>query len=627
MTHEASSSSSDNNNNNSNVVELKQLPPSSGLSFLNVNYGASSSQSSLTGDASPGTISDSNTSSTSQVNLLLNHGLSSQQPPHPQQQAFQHPPLASTSPHHSSGSFIGGSLYLQNRTNSISQSGGTKHTTIRENSDALSSDDASDDVQSPGGAGMGHHPPHDHHSVNVKDIETKSNKSAATSSKTKRSGSSGRSGSATGSDAIRIHTRCGTFELSWLKVLSLMSLIVNLIAFLVLGGLILAGYLTQSDYSTNWFGLDTDTSYYREMMVASCRAAVFSNSNPVITANYSARYYDWQKKFTANAQSVQKRVPPSLQYTVSHNISVMELRTSKAVATEFAALALAGTGNYSTAMTLIESDVYKFNLEGYSVEFQPMVNYVKSKRDEGSNYSLLVTTISLVVICVSLLVVIPTVVASIGLSLRKDSVNTKKLQKVKAHLLMDTMKDNKLRELFKAHCKQELSLENFLLLDKITDYKKLCERSFEIQVYLYDNDQTTSDATSEGGLSVEQPKKKKKGFTEKDLINIEKKKYEIAFEIYSDFLEVNGEHSVNLNKQMIDRVKEHLDFFATGQNEHLADGIFDGVENEICILMLDTHARFVQSVQFQKQLRKEALTTFKITTLKKNKNATNSQSK
>ncbi|KAG2377933.1 hypothetical protein C9374_009018 [Naegleria lovaniensis] len=609
-----------------NDIELNHK---SSLSYLQVNpNGASSSTTSLTGDVSPGTVSDSNTSTTSQVHLL-----SGQQHQQQTSQQFQHPLPSSSQPNGGSGSFLGAhSSFLQNnntvsnRTNSSTQN---KVTTIRDNSDVLSSDDASDDVQSPGG-GMNHHHAHDHHhsvTVNVKDIETKSNKSAATSSKTKRSGSSGRSGSATGSDAIRIHTRCGTFELSWLKVLSLMSLIVNLVAFLVLGGLILAGYLTQSDYSANWFGLDTDTSYYREMMIASCRAAVFSNFNPVTTANYTARYYDWQKKFTANAQSVQKRVPPSLQYTVSHNISVLELRTSKAVGTEFAALGQAAAGNFSTAMSMIDSAAYKGFLEGYAVEFQPMVNYVKSKRDEGSNYSLLVTTISLIVICVSLLVVIPTVVASIGLSLRKDSVNTKKLQKVKAHLLMDTMKDNKLRELFKAHCKQEMSLENFLLLDKITDYKKLCERSFEIQVYLYDNDQTTSDATSEGGLSVEQPKKKKKGFTEKDLINIEKKKYEIAFEIYSDFLEVNGEHSVNLNKQMIDRVKEHLDFFATGQNEHLADGIFDGVENEICILMLDTHARFVQSVQFQKQLRKEALTTFKITTLKKNKNAATSQSK
>ena len=173
---------------------------------------------------------------------------------------------------------------------------------------------------------------------------------------------------------------------------------------------------------------------------------------------------------------------------------------------------------------------------------------------------------------------------------------------------MDTFRDDKLRNLFKNHCKQEMSLDNFLLLDKITDYKCLCEKSFDIQVYLYDSDLSLSDGVSEASSATEtKKKKKKKGYTEKDLAEIEKKKYEIAFEIFTDFLDVHGEKSVNINKQVGDKVKQQLDFFATGQNEHLGDQLFDGVESEICILMLDTHHRFKQTVEFQKQTQKEAL--------------------
>ncbi|EFC35753.1 predicted protein [Naegleria gruberi] len=178
------------------------------------------------------------------------------------------------------------------------------------------------------------------------------------------------------------------------------------------------------------------------------------------------------------------------------------------------------------------------------------------------------------------------------------------------------MRDNKLRKLFRDHCKQEMSLDNYLLLDKITDYKILCEKSFEIQVFLYDDmsPNSHSDSLSDSGSSAtanssnldhQHKKKKKKGYTEKDLHEIEKKKYEIAFEIYTDFLDINGDKSVNINKSAADRVKEQLDYFASGENEHLTDTLFDNVESEICVLMLDTHHRFKQTVEFQKQTQKQ----------------------
>ena len=197
---------------------------------------------------------------------------------------------------------------------------------------------------------------------------------------------------------------------------------------------------------------------------------------------------------------------------------------------------------------------------------------------------------------------------------------------------MDTMRDNKLRKLFREHCKQEHSLDNYLLLDRITDYKILCEKSFDIQVYLYDDHSPNSssahsDTLSDSGSSSTHEngkKKKKRNYTERDLHEIEKKKYEIAFEIYTDFLDVNGDKSVNINKYAADKVKQQLDYFASGDNEHLGDSLFDGVETEMCILMLDTYHRFKQTVEFQKQAQQQHLRKKHIPYLKMNQSTASS---
>ncbi|EFC38877.1 predicted protein [Naegleria gruberi] len=416
---------------------------------------------------------------------------------------------------------------------------------------------------------------------------------------------------------LKIRTCFGsTIELTPVKFLNLSSLIVNFLAFMALLILIVAYYVVNSELQTAIGSMDLNITLYRERMVAACRSSVYTNNNLQLTANYTAKYETSKTKFNTEITKMLAYLPTNLRYTYTHNVSVADLRTSKAIALETQMLELANIGNYSYAMTLLESDAYKYDIAGYSEEFQPTVDYLNELEDSSRSVNVTITTISLIVVCVSICIVLPSVIASIIVSIRKDASNTKKLKAANAFLLMDTMRDNKLRKLFRDHCKQELSLDNYLLLDKITDYKILCEKSFEIQVFLYDDmsPNSHSDSLSDSGSSAtanssnldhQHKKKKKKGYTEKDLHEIEKKKYEIAFEIYTDFLDINGDKSVNINKSAADRVKEQLDYFASGENEHLTDTLFDNVESEICVLMLDTHHRFKQTVEFQKQTQKQ----------------------
>ncbi|KAG2387659.1 hypothetical protein C9374_001253 [Naegleria lovaniensis] len=442
--------------------------------------------------------------------------------------------------------------------------------------------------------------------------DSKSNiMSSATSGKSPSRTQSNTNSKTSGSEhGIRIKTCCGTIELSCLKVVNVFSLLVNLVAFVALGIIIVVSYTGGQAYNAVLDGLDTDTTYYRQMMISSARSTAFCNFTPSVSKNYSIEYNMYYQKFIENINVILKVVPKELQYPAVHNISLADLRTSKAMTVERIALNQSALGNYQSAMNLLDSDNYKYFVDGYDIEFQPLVDFLHALDMERKSFSLLTTTLSLIVICVSIAIVIPVVLSSIGFSLKRDSSNSKKLKQLKATQLSETMKDKKSRELFRAHCASEFSLENFMLLDKITDYKEYSERSFQIQEYLYDNDQSeeTASTITSASSSEQQPKRKKKrGFTEKDLMQIEKKKFEIAFEIYSEYLDVHGDKSVNINKQASESVKEQLDYYATGQSEHLPDLLFDSIYNEICILMLDSHHRFIMNQEANKQAKKEQI--------------------
>ncbi|KAF0973503.1 hypothetical protein FDP41_008207 [Naegleria fowleri] len=421
-------------------------------------------------------------------------------------------------------------------------------------------------------------------------------------------------------DNFRIRTCFGILELGRVKLCNLLSLMVNLLAFVILTVFIVGGYAGQTkiqELVSDDLGPITELN--RIEMISACRASAFSNFNPIISANYSNQYNVSLQKFLTNVELILERIPYETYYNVVRNISFEDMRTVKAMILESKVLSYVKEGNYTMAMATLESPQYKYYLEGFKEELQPLVDYVHETKVKLQKLTMTVMTVCLVVIVVSIVIVIPTVIASLAMSFRKDSSNIKKLKKIKTYLLKDTMKDAKARSQFKNFCKQELSLDNYQLLEKINDFKVLCDKCIDIQVYLFDqSDTSVSDvgseqsATTSGTENSTSKKKKKKMYTEKDYIAIEKKKYEIAFEIYTDYLDVRGDKSVNINKQLADRVKHSLDFFATGQSEQLPENLFDQVESEICLLLLDTHRRFITSLENQKQNKMELLTKLKL---------------
>ncbi|EFC42751.1 predicted protein [Naegleria gruberi] len=411
--------------------------------------------------------------------------------------------------------------------------------------------------------------------------------------------------------ACKIHTCCGIMEFNCLKLTSMLALAVSLTAFTFLIVIIALNYSVVTDISSRIGVLQTDATYYREMMKMASRIAADSEYNRTIALEYVDIYQNCFDNYYKSINSLYIVVPSEVIPYIRMNISREETMSRRAVKSELAALELVKTFNYSGAKFILDSDNYNYLLTGYSSEVQPVLDYAQAVSDGYANADLAVTTTSLVVIAVSMAIVIPIMIVFVCLSVTKDTSKEKQLRQVRKYLLIDTINDSVLCEKFKEFCKLERSEENFAVLEKINDYKKLCQRSFDIQVVLYDNDELSgsdmvSDTTTSSNETTDSKKKKnKKGFTEKDLFEIEKKKFELAFEVFTDYLDVRGDHSININKNLADKVKQFLDFFAKGENESLPESLFDAIETDVSILMMDTHHRFKAMIEIQIKEKKK----------------------
>ncbi|KAL9655735.1 hypothetical protein ABK040_004965 [Willaertia magna] len=302
------------------------------------------------------------------------------------------------------------------------------------------------------------------------------------------------------------------------------------------------------------------------------------------------------------------------------------------------ALAQVARGNRQEALKVLLTTDYLYAYNNFTINMDNVLSLVLSKGEQHEKNMLAITLIGLIVIAIALVFLLPIMIGIFGLAINRDHIHLKKLKQANAIMLMDTMKDDKLRELFKKQCEEEHSMENFTFLEKVTLYKRLCEESYEVQEKLYGSENDTSSSTNSAEMSTTNvtnnnsnnssvtknnaaidnngggdnmnrqstavtTNNKKQEKLEKELKEIEKKKYEMAFDIYTDFLDLNGGNAVNITKAFIEEVKIQLDYFNTGHNEVLAEALFDRATREISIVMLDTHQRFKSSIAFQKQMK------------------------
>ncbi|KAG2378663.1 hypothetical protein C9374_008302 [Naegleria lovaniensis] len=464
---------------------------------------------------------------------------------------------------------------------------------------------------------------------------------------------------------LSIPTCFGKIELSGLRCISLFSMFVNIAAFCVLLAILVQVYYLQSNHNFLIVEYTVDAARFRDIITNSVKTAtLYAACLPVLNISVMSKGINTTTAVMTsslvttqlnNYNRFMDRFPVFLNRVISNltqeEIQLLQLNdtslyvNSSSIQLEAQAASLLKKGQSLEALKLLLTDEY-LNISSTANKLEPIVKYVNDK-ELATNTKLSSGALAgLVIVCVSMAIVIPVVVLTLVCALNRDALYRKRLQRANAVMLIDTMQDSQLRELFRKHCEKEHSLDNYLFLERIGEYKNLCAKSFEIKSVLFDysssdmNDDSmsvTTAITNNSDLS-ENGKKKKKSphqYTEQDLKEVEKKKFELATLIYSEFLRIEGAHSVNISKKMADTVKLELERISTTtsgsstekevtspnttssstdqerpsvgifdwEEKTLSERLFDELENEIAIVMIDTHHRFKLSLEFQKQMK------------------------
>ncbi|EFC49508.1 predicted protein [Naegleria gruberi] len=448
---------------------------------------------------------------------------------------------------------------------------------------------------------------------------------------------------------FKVKTCCGTIELSVFKLFALAALFVNTLAFVWLAVLLSLIYVNQIDQYT----LETTPSlkatqsiqYTRAMMSYLTKVTAYSSTcAPLLLQYENFTYYNetmYINRFEADYLALMSDLNAS-KAVLSQEI-VNNLENSSFMGKDLEAYQLLKNGQPLEALKLLESNEYvkQYKMEKDTV-VDPISSYFEALGLKKTYEMSFLSLMGLIVVACVFAFVVPLFIFILVCAFNRDSLHLERLNRANAVMLMDTMNNEILRDLFKKHCEIEYASENFSILEKINEYKQLCEKSFEIQVALFDienNGPNELDVSSPvkrrpGTVEIEFPsspispmrrkqssadnrdskrmKLFKRQYSEKDLERIEQEKYEIAFEIFTDYLDVNGERSININKTLSDKVKEQMDGYAKGMIDFLSDNLFDIVELEVCVVLLDTHYRFKESLSFQKQMKIDKINKAKL---------------
>ena len=406
---------------------------------------------------------------------------------------------------------------------------------------------------------------------------------------------------------LTIQTCCGVVELTSIKLACMIAMFITIIALSALAAMAIYSFVTSSNQNINilvYYGSAKSNSEASQSVVI--RAAYMREANVTyLSEQYATKWTTLQIAMNSIISIIGTPTLLTLvNSTATKSVSTLNLMNKQI-------LAMAKVGNYTGASAILESDTYAYNKLLWEGAIDAILFYVQRLQTTINSNDLASSIAQLIIIGSSLFTVLPILIVVMVYAINRDSINLEKIRKASAIMLMDTMEDDNLRNLFRLQCEQEKSLENFLLLDKIQYYRSLCEKSLDLvgSMHVADN---TSDSTSD--TSGQSGKRKEK--IENELKETENKKYEVAFEIFTDFMDQQGEKSVNISSQLTESVKQTLDNFNNKNIISLPEKMFNVLENEICIVLMDAHHRFKQSLAFQREMKIDKI---KVENLKKKK--------
>ncbi|KAG2374594.1 hypothetical protein C9374_010613 [Naegleria lovaniensis] len=406
---------------------------------------------------------------------------------------------------------------------------------------------------------------------------------------------------------VSIQTCCGVLELTWMKALAVLGMVMCAFTFFVLLALLIFGQNSSAHQDIAILVARSEIMLYQAWIDAYTLVAAYSHN-----ASYMS-YYNNYKYTVKNLTNYLFDTIPRDIYNVSY---AEDVTRDLEISNEIAATLIAN-GNFTQAVQMLTSDRFLRERSAYGTLLDSLLHYILTTQQKAIESSEIAMLTSLIYLSVAIAITVPAIAFILGFAINRDGIYQQRLQRARAIELQDTMNNPKLKALFKKHCIKELNQENFDFLEQVDVYKKLCEHLFEL-VHSDDEVSTNSGTrvcirtlagTSSNSLSTLDTSKKRQrsmsSATElgNEIEQVEARKYSLVKDIYNTFLDVNGMKSLNITKSSAEVVKNALQQYEDKTIHSLSDSLFDSLERDISITLLDSHFRFKQSMDFLKEMK------------------------
>ncbi|EFC49167.1 hypothetical protein NAEGRDRAFT_78142 [Naegleria gruberi] len=351
--------------------------------------------------------------------------------------------------------------------------------------------------------------------------------------------------------------KCNAFRL-----ITLASLLFNIVAFLALIGLTINTYLSSNNTSVEILIARGDTNYYNTVLWDTAKLAVLTNDSST-----TSRYTTNAKNFRNSLKNILNGLPSGFQWKILDGTNA----TSKAPMFPYydRLFNLTTAKKWTEARQLYFSTDYQSTLTQWNIDYQQFHESITKVGQGLDDYVFASSIANLVIIGISLAIVVPVIVFVFVLMVRKDGMAKSSLQSLNSEMILETMRNEQMREDFKNHCMASNMYEYYSILEKMVIYSEICGQIAELT---------------------------KHGKASEQVQLLEKTKIEIAFEIIADVQESNSsvldENTRNYISSTVDEVNNSLNEREDLEQNNLSPTLFHDLEKEIQDQLLYVHYVF-----------------------------------
>ncbi|EFC47598.1 hypothetical protein NAEGRDRAFT_57301 [Naegleria gruberi] len=267
--------------------------------------------------------------------------------------------------------------------------------------------------------------------------------------------------------SFKIKLCCGVLELDCMRLLSLISLFINIAAFIIVAGVTIDMFnITQNSFSKVLIARG-DALNTNELMLDIVRVGALSRNNSEVD-----KWYVYKEQMIDALDRFFEYVDPVVKLSNFNNgskngVDMYTLPLMEEI------IILLKQNNYDRAFELYQGGTYQNATTTWYKQQSTVFNSVKTDSRDQDDLVYNSSTGTLIVVCVSLAVVIPIVIVMTILNIRRESTLTETLQNSRVIQLMDTMNDSTMSKFFKQACTTEKKTDSYFLLAEIMNFNKM----------------------------------------------------------------------------------------------------------------------------------------------------------